>query len=80
MGLNQYNESIDYSNVAITAKQNSEKWIAPFANYNLGIAYQGLNNFKKSIEFLDKAASFSNYDYESKLKSLISGARIKKDS
>lgn len=80
LGLNQFNESIDYSNFAITAKQNSEKWITPFANYNLGIAYKGLNNFKKSIEFLDKAASFSNYDYESKLKSLISGARIKKDS
>jgi TolA-binding protein len=77
LSLSQYDECIEYANKAIQFKTESESWIVPFSYYNIARAFIEMKNEIKFVEFLEKASGFSNYDYENKLKSLISGLRSK---
>jgi tetratricopeptide (TPR) repeat protein len=78
--LSQFSESIEYAQSAIHLKPGTENWIQPYAYFNLARASIELKNDKRFFEYLEKASSYSNYDYENKLKSLISGLKSKKDA
>ncbi|MDP2301578.1 MAG: DUF3808 domain-containing protein [Ignavibacteria bacterium] len=77
--LSQYDECIENANIAIQLKSDTENWIVPFAYYNLARTSMEMKNDERFYEFLERASSYSNYDYENKLKTLVSGLRSKKD-
>lgn len=78
-GVKQYDETINYATLATQLKEGNESWIHPFAYFNLARASFMLGNNKGFKDNIEKVSSFSNYDNESKLKSLVSGFLAKKD-
>ncbi len=76
--LNDYDSSIVYADTLMNLDVSDETWIKPFANFNLARAYFALKNNPKSEEYLEEAESFSDFDYENKLKSLVSAFKTNK--
>ncbi len=76
--LNDYDSSIVYADTLMNLDVAEENWIKPFANFYLARAYFALKNNQKTEEYLDEADSYSDFDYQNKLKNLISAFKTKK--
>ena len=71
--LDDYDSSIVYADTLMDLDVSDETWIKPFAR-----AYNALKDNQKTEEYLDEADSYSDFDYQNKLKNLISAFKTKK--
>ncbi len=69
--LGNYNESLNYALTSKLLNINEEKWIKPFACYYAARDNKKMGNTAAVKSFLDEAKSFSDYDYQKKLKNLL---------
>ncbi|MGE5353618.1 MAG: tetratricopeptide repeat protein [Acidobacteriota bacterium] len=75
--LGRLDESVDYASRALKTDTKEEKWIKPFAYYYGAKAYLKKGNKQMASKFLDKAESFSGFDYEAKLDGFVKALRGK---
>ncbi len=76
--LNDFDSSINAADSLMNLNISEEQWIKPFANFYLARAYYELKDFQKSDEYLNEADNYSDFDYQNKLKNLISAFKSKK--
>ena len=76
--LNDFDSSIVYADTLKNLDVSEETWIKPFSDFNLARAYYAIKDNQKSEEYLDEAENYSDFDYENKLKSLVSAFKTKK--
>ena len=69
--LGNYDESLNYAITSKLLNINEEKWIKPFACYYAARADEKLGDTTAVKNFIDEAKSFSDYDYQKRLKNLI---------
>jgi len=69
--LGNYNESLNYALTSKLLNINEEKWIKPFACYYAARADQKIGDTTAVKSFIDEADSYSDYDYQKKIKNLI---------
>ncbi len=69
--LGNYNESLNYALTSKLLNINEEKWIKPFACYYAARDNEKMGDTTAVKSFIDEAKSFSDYDYQKKLKNLL---------
>lgn len=69
--LGNYNESLNYALTSKLLNINEEKWIKPFASYYAARDNKKMGHTAAVKSFIDEAKSFSDYDYQKKLKNLL---------
>ncbi len=74
--LDKYKESLNYAELSKALNSFDEKWIKPYACYYAARASEKLGNYSEVKKFIDEAASYSDYDYQKKLKNLLSTLSI----
>ncbi len=77
-GLGKYEESLNYAVTAKALNSFDEKWVKPFACYYAARASNKLDNYVSAKNFVEEAESYSDYDYQKKLKDLLSSLTIDK--
>ncbi len=76
LALKKYPESLNFAKRAINnASRNT--WIEPYANYFAAYSALSMKNGDEGIIFLEKAESFSDFEYSNRLKSLCSALRYR---
>jgi len=75
--LGKYDESINYALTAKVLNADQERWIKPFACYYTARAYKRLKKNNEVTSFIEEAKSYSDYDYQKKLKNLLIALTLK---
>ena len=70
-GLDKYNESLNYAVLSKTLNSFDERWVKPFACYYAARANEKLGNYSEAKSFIDEANSYSDFDYQKKLKNML---------
>lgn len=71
-----YDNSIKFANLSKGYNSSEENWIKPFTDYYLAQSMLKLNKKEDALKMIDEASDFNNYDYQNKLKNLISAINI----
>ncbi len=69
--LGHYKESLNYAITSKLLNTNEERWIKPFACYYAAKADEKLGDTTAVQNLIDEAKSYSDYDYQKKLKNLL---------
>lgn len=69
--LGRYQESLSYALSTKALDVSEEKWIEPYSCFYAARAEARLGNKDAVKSYIDEAKSFSDYDYQKKLKNLI---------
>ncbi|MHB8580982.1 MAG: tetratricopeptide repeat protein [Ignavibacteriaceae bacterium] len=69
--LGKYDESINFALTAKVLNTDQERWIKPYACYYAARAEKKLKNNSAIVSFVEEAKSYSDYDYQKKLKNLL---------
>ena len=75
--LGNYDESSNYALKASSAGDGAENWVKPFALYYAARAEYKIDRRKAADKNLDDAESYTDYDYQNKLKNLIFAMKLK---
>ena len=75
--LRKYNESLSLASATIKTDVKDEKWILPFACYYAARANYYLGDKVAANYFIEQAEDYNDYDYQNKLKLLISSLKQK---
>lgn len=73
--MGKTDESIDFALRALNTDTKEEKWVKPFACYYGARAYLSKGNKQMAAKYLDKADSYSDFDYEVKLNGFVKTLR-----
>jgi TolA-binding protein len=71
-----YDNSVKYANIAKGYNSSEESWIKPFSNYYIAQSMLKMNKKDNALKMIDEAEDFNNYDYQNKLKNLLSALKI----
>ncbi len=74
--LEKYNESLNYAVLSKALNGFDEKWIKPYACYYAARASVKLGNYSEAKKFINEAESYSDFDYQKKLKNLLSALSV----
>lgn len=74
--LDKYDESLNYAVLSKTLNSFDERWVKPFACYYAARANDKLGNYTVAKNFIDEADSYSDFDYQKKLKNLLSALSL----
>ncbi len=77
-GLGKYKESLNYAVTSRILNSSDEKWVKPYACYYAARANDKLDDDASAKNYIDEAKSYSDYDYQKKLKNLIAGLSLEK--
>jgi len=69
--MGNYRESLNYALTSKALDVSEEKWIEPYSCFYAARAEARLGNRDAVKSYIDEAKSFSDYDYQKKLKNLI---------
>lgn len=75
--LKKYDDALNFAVLSFQHKIHEESWIAPTGYVYSAKALIEKKNFTRAKEFLDDAEKLSDYDYASKIKSMIASLRQK---
>lgn len=78
--LKNYEDALNHAIMAFQIKIKNEKWIKPYAYYYAAASFFQLGNKIKCEEFISEAQKITDYDYQSKLKSLLKNLKSKLNS
>lgn len=74
---NDFAGGYEYAMKVTSLKVKNETWIYPYSYYYAAFAQYSLGNPKKTKELLEKGEEFTDFDYKSKLTSLIENLKSK---
>lgn len=69
--MGNYNESAELASQVFALDASNEKWVIPFAYYNLARANKKLGNFELMKQNAEKADEENDFDYQNKLRNLL---------
>ena len=70
-----YDESIKFANLSVGYSGSDAVWIKPFSCYYLAKSYKLTGKNEEAIRFIDQAEDVNNYDYQNKLKNLLTSLK-----
>ena len=74
---NDFAGGYEYAMKVFNLKAKNETWIYPYSYFHAAYAQYSLGNFKKTKELLEKGEEYGDFDYKSKLTSLIDNLKSK---
>jgi tetratricopeptide (TPR) repeat protein len=74
--MGEYDEAVKYGNICRSFNSSEESWIKPFNCYYLAQSLLKLNKKDEALKMIDEADDCTDYDYQNKLKNLISGLKM----
>ena len=74
---NDFEGGYDYAMKVVDLRAKNETWIYPYSYYHAAYAQYSLGNSRKATELLIKGEEFTDFDYKSKLTSLIDHLKLK---
>jgi hypothetical protein len=73
--LGSYDESARFANLSIVYDGSDARWIKPFSGYFLAKSYKQTGKNDDALKIIDQAEDNSNYDYQNKLKNLLTALK-----